>query len=68
MYEPSPGDVMTSLRAVLWRLAEDEGGQDLVEYAFLVAFLSLLIVATLRATETSIGAVYSKIIDAIDGA
>jgi Flp pilus assembly pilin Flp len=58
---------MACRRAAVWRLFEAESGQDLVEYAFLVVFLALLIVGSLQATETSIGAVYSRITDAIDG-
>lgn len=59
---------MRRLRRALRQLVEDEAGQDLVEYAFLVTFLVLLIVATLQSTQTSVGAVFSRIIDAVDAA
>lgn len=52
----------------LWELVEDDAGQDLVEYAFLITFLALLIAATLQSTQTSVGAVFSRIIDAVDAA
>lgn len=58
---------MARWRAVVRRFVGAESGQDLVEYAFLVVFLALVIVGTLQATQSSIGSVYSRIIAAIDG-
>jgi|WetSurSiteA1Bulk_404760.scaffolds.fasta_scaffold395131_1 Flp pilus assembly pilin Flp len=50
------------------QLVRSEDGQDLVEYAMLVACIALLLVATLQATDTSIQRVFSVIIDSLGAA
>ena len=56
------------MKNLIQRFIREEAGQDLVEYAFLIVFIALVIVATLQATETSIAGVFSRIISAVDGA
>ena len=50
----------------LRRLARDEDGQDLVEYAFLSAFIALASLAALLALEATIGTVYSTSVSEVD--
>lgn len=38
-----------------------EEGQDLVEYALIIALLSVVLVASLKAVETNLSTVFSKI-------
>lgn len=56
------------MKNLMLRFIREEEGQDLVEYAFLIVFIALLITATLSATETSIANVFSRIIASVDGA
>lgn len=56
------------MKNLMLRFIREEEGQDLVEYAFLIVFIALLITATLSATETSIAGVFSKIIASVDAA
>ncbi len=46
---------------MLKRFIKDSGGQDLVEYALLVAIVALGAVATLAALQAVIGTVWSTI-------
>lgn len=56
------------MKNLMLRFIREEEGQDLVEYAFLIVFIALLIVATLQATETSIAGVFSRIIASVNAA
>jgi Flp pilus assembly pilin Flp len=56
------------MKNLIQRFIREEEGQDLVEYAFLIVFIALVIVATLQATETSIAGVFSRIIASVNGA
>jgi Flp pilus assembly pilin Flp len=51
----------------LRRLARDEEGQDLVEYAFLTVFVALASAATLLLLQAAIGAAYGTSSIAVDG-
>ena len=46
--------------SLLTRLARDEGGQDLIEYALLTAFLGLVTIASWKAVEAAIKTTYSS--------
>jgi Flp pilus assembly pilin Flp len=61
-------EAMTSAHGWCHQLINGEDGQDLVEYAMLVAAIALLIVGTLQATDTSIERVFSIIIASLNGA
>jgi len=50
------------------QLVRGDDAQDLVEYAMLVACIALLIVGTLRATDTSLERVFSIIIASLTAA
>jgi Flp pilus assembly pilin Flp len=39
---------------LLWELAKDESGQDLVEYALVIAFIALAALATIRTFAQSL--------------
>jgi pilus assembly protein Flp/PilA len=49
------------LRAVLIRLLRDEQGQDLVEYALIVAAVGLALITTVNQLSTAIVSLYSSI-------
>lgn len=53
---------------LLRRFANDEDGQDLIEYAFLVVFIAILTLAVLTSASASINLAFQKIIDAVSGA
>jgi len=52
---------LTRVRPSLMRFLADEQGQDLVEYALLVAAVGLALIATVNTLSTSIVSLYSSI-------
>jgi pilus assembly protein Flp/PilA len=59
------------MQNLLKRFVRDEQGQDLIEYALLAGFISLVAVAMIRAVGTGVNNVYSGInsqVAAIPGA
>lgn len=48
---------------MLKRLLRDERGEDLIEYALLVAFIAIVLIVTLDLVGPAIAAVFTKIID-----
>jgi pilus assembly protein Flp/PilA len=61
---------MKNIRYTLTRLAKDESGQDLIEYALIAGLIGLVAVATLQTLATSITGIFTKIqtkLDAITG-
>lgn len=49
------------MKQILIRFLRDEQGQDLVEYALLVAALGLALIATVNQFSTAIISVYSSL-------
>jgi pilus assembly protein Flp/PilA len=49
------------MKEILIRFLRDEQGQDLVEYALLVAALGLALIATVNQFSTAIISVYSSL-------
>ena len=49
------------MKSFLIRLLRDEQGQDLVEYALLVAAVGLALIATVNQLSTNIVSLYSSI-------
>jgi pilus assembly protein Flp/PilA len=47
---------------------EDEKGQTLVEYALIIALMSILLVGALTALKTGVGDVFSDIVAALGAA
>ena len=45
----------------LMRLLREEDGQDMIEYALLAAFISIVAIATLRAIGPLVNTVYTNI-------
>jgi pilus assembly protein Flp/PilA len=43
------------------RLLEDESGQDLIEYALILAFLGLGTIATMKGLATSLGTFFGAV-------
>ena len=52
------------IRAVLRRLCRDEGGQDLIEYALLVALVALVAIAAVSQVGETIKDVFWDVIAA----
>ena len=48
------------MRETLRRLRDDTDGQDIVEYALLVAFVSLVVLAAFLALQDAIGDGYTR--------
>ena len=49
------------IRTILSRLAKDQKGQDLVEYALIVAAVGLALITTVNQLSTAIVSLYSSI-------
>jgi pilus assembly protein Flp/PilA len=49
------------------RLARDEEGQTLVEYALIIALVSVVLIGALAALAASIGGVFTNIQNALGG-
>ncbi len=46
---------------MFWKLLRDEKGQDMVEYALLASFISIVAIATLRLIGPLVDAIYVAI-------
>jgi pilus assembly protein Flp/PilA len=53
--------MMTQLLARLYSLRSDERGQGLVEYALIIALVSVVLIAALNALAVDIGGVFTSI-------
>ena len=49
------------IRMILTRLVRERGGQDLVEYALIVAAVGLALISTVNQLSTAIVSLYSSI-------
>jgi pilus assembly protein Flp/PilA len=49
----------------LWNLARGEEGQDLLEYALLVALIALVAVAAITLTGNNVSAIFTRIATAL---
>jgi len=49
------------MKNVLMRLWKEDEGQDLIEYALLVALIGLVVAAAIPALATAITAVYGRV-------
>jgi pilus assembly protein Flp/PilA len=59
------GSMNTSALQAFWR---EEDGQDLIEYALLMAFIALAAVAVLGQIQTNVGKLWSNISTALSNA
>jgi Flp pilus assembly pilin Flp len=50
---------------MLFKLIRDEKGQDMVEYALLASFISIVAIATLRLIGPLVDGIYQDIEDAL---
>ena len=57
----SLGDEMHTLRRFVNRVARDECGQDMVEYALILALVSIAAVGAVTVAGESIGSYWSKL-------
>ncbi len=53
------------MKYILIRLAKDEQGQDLVEYALIVAAVGLALITTVNQLSTAVVSLYSSITDGL---
>ena len=50
-----------TMKNLLVRLMRDDEGQDLIEYALLAGFISLVAVAAITTVGTNVNTVYTKV-------
>jgi Flp pilus assembly pilin Flp len=53
------------LKKLLNKLLKDEGGQDIIEYALLGAFISIVAIAIIKAIGPLLVTIYTEIKDAL---
>jgi pilus assembly protein Flp/PilA len=53
------------MRNFLMRLLRDETGQDLVEYALIVAAIGLALIATVNQLSTAVVSLYQSIVQGV---
>ena len=56
------------MQALLRQLIRDDGGQDLIEYALLAAFISIASVAMITAIGNGVNTVYTAVNAGVAGA
>lgn len=54
------------MKALIARFVREEEGQDIIEYALLAAFISIIAIVAIQAIGTAVNAQYVAIEDAID--
>ncbi len=54
------------MKNLLNRFVRDEQGQDLIEYALLAGFISLVAVAAITAVGTGVNSVYNELNTQVD--
>ena len=59
---------MSQLVAFVNKIARNEDGQDLLEYALLVALIALVAIAAVAAAGTSVQGIFTSIANALGGA
>jgi Flp pilus assembly pilin Flp len=59
---------MNVLKTLALRLIRDEEGQDLIEYALLATFVSLIAIAGATLLGDALNNWYDKVSDTVDGA
>ena len=59
---------MSQLVAFVNQIARNEEGQDLLEYALLVALIALVALAAVAAAGTSVSGIFTAIAGALGGA
>lgn len=59
---------MTALKTLALRLVRDEEGQDLIEYALLATFVSLVAIAGATLLGTALNTWYDKVEDTVNSA
>ena len=50
-----------NLKNVFARLVKDEQGQDMIEYALLAAFISIVAVAAIQSIGTDVNTIYKNV-------
>jgi len=55
------------MKNLIQRFIREEDGQDLVEYAFLIAFIALAMIATLTTLEGNIAGLFTTVGTAVAG-
>ena len=60
-WHSQPGSEGENMMTALQRLVHDDQGQDLIEYALLAGFISLVAVLAITAVGTGVNTVYGNI-------
>ncbi len=60
-WHSQPGSEGENMMTALQRLVHDDQGQDLIEYALLAGFISLVAVLAITAVGTGVNSVYGNI-------
>ncbi len=55
------------MKSLIQKFLKDESGASLIEYVLIAALVSVASVAAMRATNTSVGGVWTAIQTALDG-
>ncbi len=50
------------MRLIIWSRMTEESGQDLIEYALLAGFISLVAVAAITSVGTGVNSIYEGIV------
>ena len=60
--------LVVSAKNALWRFKQNKSGQTLVEYALILAFISVVAIVVLQALGTKVTSVFSTINSKLDQA
>ena len=60
--------LIVTTKNAIWRLKRDKSGQTLVEYALILAFISIVAIVVLQALGSKVSSVFSTINDKLDTA
>lgn len=59
---------MDALVRLFARIARDEEGQDMVEYALILGLISIVAVVAVTATGVAVGSIWTAVQGAVEGA
>ena len=50
---------------ILWKFVREDDGQDLIEYALLASFISLVAVLAIESVGSGVNTIYGEVADAV---
>ncbi len=54
-------DAMTALKNLFRRVAQDDGGQDLIEYGLLIGIMTVAAIAAIKAIGPKVGSYFTNL-------